>query len=656
MTSKIAHQYDASSIKVLKDLEPVKQRPGMYTRTDNPLHIIQEVIDNAADEALGGYATSLEVEMLADGSVRIADDGRGIPVGMHPEEGIPAVQAVFTKLHSGGKFDKTSGDGAYKFSGGLHGVGVSVTNALSDSLVCTINVGGGLYEIGFANGDLVQPLRKIGTSKTHGTQVIAKPNPKYFDSPDVPVAELKTLLQSKAVLLPGFKIAFIDSRSGESVRTEWLYASGLSAYLNEIADGHSPMVPVFEGKRYAAADDEMFSDGEGAHWAFSWYEHGRGEGKSFVNLIPTADHGTHVSGLKSALFETVKTFIDHHSMLPKGTKLTGDDVFKNIIFVLSSRMLDPQFAGQVKDKLNSREGVKLMEKMVQPSFEAWMNQNVTQGKLIADIAIRHALARQRSSNKAERKKSSSVVMLPGKLTDCESNDSTETELFLVEGDSAGGSAKMARDKEYQAVLPMRGKGLNTWEKDRNEALANEEVHDIGVAIGVQPHSIGDDIDFTKLRYGKICILADADVDGFHIQVLLLTLFLRHFPLLIEKGHIYVACPPLYRLDTEAIGKKKPARKIYAMDAAELKSWEDRFTKEGYSKLKVGRFKGLGEMNPPELWETTLDPATRRLMQVHLPDDRRDAVKAMFDLLMSKSKAGARREWMEARGSEATLDE
>lgn len=655
MTSKNT-QYDASSIKVLEGLEPVKQRPGMYTRTENPLHMIQEVIDNGADEALGGYATTLEVELLADGSVRVADDGRGIPVGMHEGQGMPAVQAVFTKLHSGAKFDKTSGEGSYKFSGGLHGVGVSVTNALSDSLVCTVNVGGAKWEIGFSNGDLVQPLRKLGTSSTHGTEVIAKPNPKYFDSPEIPVDELRTLLQSKAVLLPGFKVIFIDSRSGESVRTEWLYASGLSDHLNELADGHSPLVQVFEGKRYAAADDETFSDGEGAQWAFSWYENGKGDGKSFVNLIPTPEHGTHVSGLKAALFETLKTFIEHHGMLPKGAKLTGEDVFKNVIYVLSGRMLDPQFAGQTKDKLNSRDGVKLVERMIAPSFETWLNQNVTRGKIIADLAIRHALARQRSSNKADRKKSSSVVMLPGKLTDCESSDATETELFLVEGDSAGGSAKMARDKDTQAILPMRGKGLNTWEKTRAEALANDEVHDIGIAIGIQPHTLEDEVDFSKLRYHKICILADADVDGFHIQVLLLTLFLRHFPQLIERGFIYIACPPLYRLDADAVGKKKPARKIYAMDDAELKSWEERFTKDGHTKLKVGRFKGLGEMNPPELWETTLDPATRRLRQVHLPDDRRDEVKTAFDLMMAKGSAGGRREWLEESASESTLTE
>lgn len=655
MTDKTS-QYGASSIKVLKGLEPVKQRPGMYTRTDSPLHMIQEVIDNGADEALGGHAKFLEVELCADGSIRIADDGRGIPVDMIPEEGIPAVEAVFTKLHSGGKFDKTSGDGAYKFSGGLHGVGVSVTNALSDSLVCTIQRDGGMWEIGFANGDLVTPLKKVGASSARGTQVVAKPNPKYFDSAEIPVDQLKTLLQSKAVLLPGLTVTFIDSRGAESVRLEWKYADGLASYLNEVAHGHMPIVPVFEGKRYAAADDGTFSEGEGAQWAFSWYENGRGDGQSYVNLIPTPEHGTHVSGLKSALFESVKAFIDHHAMLPKGVKLTGDDVFRNVTYVLSGRMLDPQFAGQTKDKLNSREGVKLVERMVQPSLEAWLNKNVAQARQIADLAIRHAMARQRSTQKAERKKSSSVVMLPGKLTDCESDNPAANELFLVEGDSAGGSAKMARDKEFQAILPMRGKGLNTWEKDRHAAMDNNEVHDISVAIGIEPHTMTDEVDMSKLRYHKICILADADVDGFHIQVLLLTLFLRHFPQVVDKGHIYLACPPLFRLDADAVGKKKPARKIYAMDEAELKSWEDRFTKEGHTKLKVGRFKGLGEMNPPELWETTLDPATRRLMQVNWPADRRAEVTAAFDLMMGKANADARRAWMETHGNESTLGE
>ena len=646
MTNKNT-QYDESSIRVLEGLEPVKQRPGMYTRTENTLHIIQEVIDNAADEGIGKFATMLEVELMADGGIRIADDGRGIPVGLHPEKKIPAVQAVFTLLHAGGKFDKGSG-GAYAFSGGLHGVGVSVTNALSESLLVNIKRDGSEHEIGFSNGDLVVPLKRIGPSKLHGTQVTIKPNPKYFDTVEVPVAQLIELLQSKAVLLPKFKVVFIDSRHGEPQRTEWQYESGLKSYLSEIADGYEPLVQVFEGERYAGADDGTFAEGEGAHWAFSWYDNGTGEGRSFVNLIPTPQGGTHVSGLKAALFESLKAFIDAHSLLPKGVKLSGDDVFKNITYVLSGRVLDPAFANQTKDKLTSREAVRLFERMVQPSFEAWLNQNVTQGKLIAEIAIKHAMARMRSANKQERKKSSSVVLLPSKLTDCESKDSSETELFLVEGDSAGGSAKQAREKNNQAIMAMRGKGKNVWEDDKIKAMENTENHDISVAIGIPPHTLKDEVDFSALRYGKICILADADVDGFHIQVLLLTLFYKHFPQLIERGHIYIARPPLFRLDTEAVGKKKQARKIYAMDEAELTSWQDRFIKEGYDqdKFKVGRFKGLGEMNPPELWETTLNPETRRLLQVRLPDDQRAEAHEIFDQLMHKGRAASRRELME----------
>lgn len=653
MSSSNARQYNESAIKILEGLEPVKQRPGMYTRTEDPLHIIQEVIDNAADEGIGGYATMLEVELMASGAVRVCDDGRGIPVGIHPIKKIPAVQAVFTILHAGGKFDKTS-DGAYAFSGGLHGVGVSVTNALCESLVVNVKRDGAEWQIGFNNGDLAEPLKKLGPTAERGTQLIAIPNPKYFDSAVIPLAALTTLLRSKAVLLPGFKVSLIDSRGSSPVRLDWLYADGLSSYLAEVVGGEQALVPVFEGKRYAEADDGTFAEGEGGHWAFSWFDSGAGTGASFVNLIPTPDHGTHVSGLKAALFESVKVFIDHHGLLPKGVKLTGDDVFKNVTYVLSTRMLDPMFAGQTKDKLISRDAVKLLERTVRPSFEAWLNQNVTQAKLVADIAIRNAMHRQRASMKTERKKYSSVVMLPGKLTDCESSNPADTELFLVEGDSAGGSAKQARDKEYQAVLPMRGKGMNVWEKDKIEAMSNEEIHDISVAIGVAPHTLADDIDFGKLRYYKICILADADVDGFHIQVLLLTLFFRHFPQLIERGFIYVARPPLYRLDAEASGKKRKAQKHYAMDEQELRRWEDRLTKEGYTGLKVGRFKGLGEMNAPELWETTLNPETRRLLQVRLPDDQRVEARELFDLLMSKSRSGGRREWMEQRGDQARL--
>jgi topoisomerase-4 subunit B len=649
--TKTTQQYTEASIKILEGLEPVKQRPGMYTRTVNPLHIVQEIVDNGVDEAIGGFAKTLKVELLPQGEVRVTDDGRGIPVGLHPEKKIPVVQAVFTILHAGGKFDKQNG-GAYAFSGGLHGVGVSVTNALSDVLDITVHREGWVHTIGFANGDVAKPLKKEGRTDKTGTSVLVRPNPKYFDSPDLPIAELRVLLRSKAVLLPGYAVTLVDARDPEAAPKEevFLYENGMVTLLGELS-GEEPLVPVFEGQAYAGADDETFSEGEGCAFAFSWFEHGDGTGSSFVNLIPTPLGGTHIAGLRSALYTSLRSFIEHHAMLPKGVKLGADDVFKNVRYVLSGRLLDPQFDNQTKDRLSSRDGVKLIEKMLQPRVEAWLNLNPTQARLLADLAIRQAMARQRASNKPERKRSSSVVMLPGKLAECESTDPTETELFLVEGDSAGGSAKQGRNKDNQAILPMRGKGLNVWEKDRIQALANEEIHDISIAIGVQPHTLTDEVDFTKLRYGKICILADADVDGFHIQVLLLTLFFRHFPQLIERGHIYVARPPLFRLDVEPAGKKRMAKKIYVMDTPEQLMWEDRLKKEGYAKWGVSRFKGLGEMEASELWETTLNPDTRRLLKVMLPDHARADAKTMFDNLMSKGQSSWRREWMERRGNE-----
>ncbi len=644
-------QYSESAIKILEGLEPVKLRPGQFTRTDTPLHIVQEVLDNSIDEALAGYAKTIRVELDPEGGVSIADDGRGIPVGLHPEKKIPVVQAIFTILYSGGKFDKAGG-GAYSYSGGLHGVGVSVTNALSDSLVAEVTREGWLWRIGFANGDVVEPLKKVERREGSGTRVYVRPNSKYFDNPALPVEELRELLKSKAVLLPGLKVVLVDARKsdGQPQVEEFHYDHGLPTYLRELA-GAEPLVPVLEGSAYAQEGEEPFAPGEGAAWAFSWYEGGDGSGKSYVNLIPTPLHGTHVAGLKAALFNAVRLFIDHHSLLPKGLKLSADDVFKCARFVLSVKMLDPSFDNQTKDRLNSRDGVKLVERMVQPAVEAWMNHYPTQAKLIAEVVIRYALARHRSANKVEKRRSSSVVMLPGKLADCESQVQAETELFLVEGDSAGGSAKQARLKDNQAILPMRGKGLNTWEKTRDEALTNEEVHDISVALGVPLHKLGDEVDLSKLRYGKVCILADADVDGFHIQVLLLTLFYRHFPQLVQAGHIYVSRPPLYRIDATAGGKKKPDRKIFAMDDQELRMWQERLEKDGYKSIQVGRFKGLGEMNPPELWDTTLNPDTRRLLRVELPVEGDEPAQAMFDNLMSKGKATWRREWMERRGDE-----
>ncbi len=643
-------KYDESAIRILEGLEPVKQRPGMYTRTENPLHIIQEVLDNAVDEAIGAYAKNINVELLPQGLIRISDDGRGIPVGLHPEKKIPVIEAVFTILHAGGKFDKADG-GAYSFSGGLHGVGVSVTNALSEMLEVTVIRDGAKHVIEFRNGDVAKPLAKVGKASGSGTSVLVKPNPKYFDTVQIDGAALRALVKSKAVLLPGLNTTFRDARQGEAsaVTETFNYAEGLVTFLDELSTSDA-LVPVVALSAYAGADDEAFAEGEGAAWAFSFFET-PSAAASFVNLIPTPLGGTHVSGLRQALFNAIRAHIDHHGMLPKGVKLTAEDVFKNVGFVLSARILDPAFENQTKDRLSSRDGVKLIEKTVQPHFEGWLNLNPAHAKLVAELSIRNAAARQRQSKQVERKKSSSVVMLPGKLSDCESSDPEMTELFLVEGDSAGGSAKMGRSKDTQAILAMRGKGLNTWEKDQIEALANEEIHDISVAIGINPHTLTETVDFSKIRYGKICLLADADVDGFHIQVLLLTLFFRHFPQLINRGHVFVARPPLYRLDADAVGKKRPAKKLYAMDDDELTMFEDRLKKEGYSKMKVGRFKGLGEMDPPELWETTLNPDTRRLLKVVLPEEMRIDATAGFDNLMSKSKADWRRQWLERRGHE-----
>ena len=649
--------YDESSIRVLKGLEPVRLRPGQFTRTDNPLHIVQEAIDNAVDEAIAGFAKHLDVIVHADQSVTVKDDGRGIPVGAHPVEGIPVVQAIFTVLYSGGKFDKTSGAGAYTYAGGLHGVGVSVTNALSLRLECEVRRDGKVHRIVFADGDVAEKLRVVGKATSSGTSVRIWPDPKYFDSPVIPVGDLARLLRTKAVLLPGLVVTLTDETpKGAAPATQtWHYNAGLSDYLVELAQGEPSLVPIFPGQNYASENDETFAEGEGVEWALSWYEETKGEGEAFVNLIPTPLGGTHVSGMRAAVFGAVMSFIEHHSLLPKGIKLQPDDVARNLRYVLSVRMLDPQFAAQTKDRLTSREGVRLTDRMMRDPLEIWLNQHVAAGKTITDLAIRQALARTRAAKTVERKRTSSVVMLPGKLADCESSDPAETELFLVEGDSAGGSAKMARNKETQAILPLRGKGMNVWEKDVHQALENEEIRDLTTALGVPPHTLEDAIDWNKLRYGTVAIMSDADVDGQHIQTLLLTLFFRHFPQLIARGHVYVAQPPLYRMDVDGAGKKRQAKKLYAMDRLELESWEDRLRKEGYTQWKVGRFKGLGEMDPAELWETTLNPDTRRLLRVMLPDAQRDAAIDRFNLLMAKARSGARREWMERRGSEQVPD-
>ena len=657
-TKKPSAAYSEASIKVLKGLEPVKQRPGMYTRTENPLHIIQEVIDNASDEALGGYGKQITVTLHADHSVSVEDDGRGIPFGMHPEEGVPVVEIVFTRLHGGGKFDKAAG-GAYTFSGGLHGVGVSVTNALATRLDVTVWRDGKIAELGFSEGDVVKPLATQGAGrgeKKSGTRVQVWPNPKYFDSPNLPLGELQRLLRSKAVLLPGVEVVLVNEKSGE--RQAWKYEDGLRGYLLDEMNGSELLIPLFEGERFAdsRSGDDTFAEGEGASWVVAWSEEGSLVRESYVNLIPTPAGGTHESGLRDGLYQAVKSFVELHNLQPKGVKLLAEDVFARVSFVLSAKVLDPQFQGQIKERLNSRDAVKLVSSFSRPALELWLNQHVEHGKKLAELVIKQAQARTRAGQKVEKRKSSGVAVLPGKLTDCETEDITRNELFLVEGDSAGGSAKMGRDKEYQAILPLRGKVLNTWETERDRLFANNEVHDISVAIGVDPHSPDDSVDLSNLRYGKICILSDADVDGSHIQVLLLTLFFKHFPQLIERGHVCVARPPLFRVDAPARGKKA-AQKLYALDEGELEAILDKLRKDGVRETQwsISRFKGLGEMSAEQLWDTTMNPDTRRLMPVRLGDLDYETTVARMTMLMGKGEAAARRGWLEEKGNEVEAD-
>ncbi|MBX9612106.1 MAG: type IIA DNA topoisomerase subunit B [Burkholderiales bacterium] len=683
MAVKPPTEYAESSIRVLKGLEPVKQRPGMYTRTDNPLHVIQEVLDNAADEALAGHGKKIKVTLHADGSVSVDDDGRGIPFGLHPEEKAPVIELVFTRLHAGGKFDKGKG-GAYSFSGGLHGVGVSVTNALAQRLEATSYREGKVARLVFEAGDVTEPLvvRAQGEGdRRQGTTVRAWPDAKYFETPVLPMAELAHLLRSKAVLMPGVTVTLTVEKTKET--QTWLYKGGLRDYLMQTLNA-DPVIPLFEGEGYAT-DNDNFAEGEGAQWCVAFTEDGQPVRESYVNLIPTSAGGTHESGLRDGLFTAVKSFIELHSLLPKGVKLLPEDVFARASYVLSAKVLDPQFQGQIKERLNSRDAVRLVSSFVRPALELWLNQHVEYGKKLAELAIRAAQTRQRAGQKVEKRKGSGVAVLPGKLTDCESKDTAHNEVFLVEGDSAGGSAKMGRDKECQAILPLRGKVLNTWEVERDRLFANNEIHDIAVAIGVDPHGPedapglsgagpsqaasapsggsdpraagerGGDV-LAGLRYGKVCILSDADVDGSHIQVLLLTLFFRHFPKLIEAGHVYVARPPLFRVDAPARGKK-PASKVYALDEGELVAILDKLRKEGVREgaWSISRFKGLGEMSAEQLWDTTLNPDTRRLLPVQLGTLDFAQTEALITKLMGKGEAASRRELMEIHGDAVEVD-
>ena len=653
--------YTAEDIEILEDLSPILHRPGMYTDPVNPNHALVEVIDNSADEGLAGFATKVSVVLYEDGSASVEDDGRGIPVDIHPKKKVPAVQVIFTTLHSGGKFHKTDKDAAYRIAGGLHGVGICVSNALSKRLEVDVKRDGAAYRIVFAdNGKVKQPLKKVGSAgpKDNGTRVRFWPDPQYFDSPVIVAADLAALLRAKAMLLPGVKFTLGIEKKGKITTQSWHFPEGIKGYFDAAIAGAEPVADSFFGERYVAAQSESdsFAEGEGAMWAIAWTPEADLVTESYVNMIPTRQGGTHVSGLREGVYNAIKNFIDIHAMGQRGLKVVPEDVWSRANFVLSVKMLDPQFKGQVKNELISRDAVKLVAQMVRDPIELWLNQHVDEGKRIAELVLRQAQARTRAAQKVERRKLSGVAVLPGKLTDCASDDPDRNELFIVEGDSAGGSAKQARDKEFQAVLPLKGKPKNTWQDSADTLYANKEIEAIALAIGVDHHKFGDPVDVSGLRYRKIIILADADVDGAHIQVLLLTLFFRHFPKLIENGSVFVAQPPLFRIDVPGQGKGKPARKLYALDKQELEVLEEKLEDEGVKSgsWTVSRFKGLGEMNPEQLWETTLNPDTRRMLPVSL-EDGMDISVDIFNMMMSKENASQRREWMETYGNLVEAD-
>lgn len=663
----MSKEYNASNIKVLRGLDPVKKVPGMYTRKKDTTHIVQEVLDNGGDEALAGYAKNITVTLFADGSAQVEDDGRGIPVDIPPDEEVPAVELVFTQLHSGGKFDKEDEDSSYKFSGGLHGVGVSVTNALSTKLEVEVKRDGSRHYMAFADGNVAVPLAVKGScaKKDTGTRVRCWPDPKYFDSPNVDVKEMTRLVRSKAAFMPGvnFKL-MIETSPGVFNEKVWNYSEGISEYLAElVADAVSnldPEAPVINvsGELFAKENLEGITKDEGASWAVVFYEGAGGSGESYVNLIPTLDGGTHEAGLRTGLYEAVKNFMDHHSLNEKDIKVTAEDVWSNLRFVLSARVLTPQFQGQTKEKLTNREALKLVSFSCKSILENWLNLNVDSGKKIAELANKSAASRNKKMVKIERKKSNGMNIMPAKLSDCHFAGTLQAELFLVEGDSAGGSAKMARNKDTQAILPLRGKVKNTWNDHPDQILGNREIHDIFSALGIDPHQDNAAPDkLANLRYGKINILSDADVDGSHIQVLLLALFLRHAPKLIENGHVYIARPPLYRIDVPSQGKGKPARNLYVSDESEKVKVIRGLVREGISeeKLSIQRFKGLGEMNPEQLWETTLCPDTRRLSKVTFPEGGFDMTTGVFDMLVSSDESADRRAWIERDGHTVEAD-
>ncbi len=654
--------YTAEDIEILEDLTPILHRPGMYTDPSNPNHALIEVVDNASDEGLAGFAKNISVILFEDGSASVEDDGRGIPVDIHPKKKVPAVQVIFTTLHSGGKFRKTDKDAAYRIAGGLHGVGVCVTNALATRLEVEVRRDGAAHRLVFGdNGKVKEPLIKIGTvpPRESGTGLRFWPDPKYFDSAKIVPAEIAALLRAKAMLLPGVRFTLGVEKAGKIEITEWHFPEGIRGYFSTAIGALEPVAEPFFGERYIAAQSESdsFAEGEGALWAIAWTPEGEIVAESYVNMIPTRHGGTHVSGLREGVYNAIRNFIDHHAMGQRGLKVVSEDVWSRASYVLSVKMLDPQFKGQVKNELISRDGVKLTSQMVRDPFELWLSQNVDEGKRIAELVMRQAVARTRAAQKVERRKTSGVAVLPGKLTDCASDDPDRNELFIVEGDSAGGSAKQARDKEFQAVLPLKGKPKNTWQDEQATLFSNKEIEAIAMAIGVDPHKLADPSDLSGLRYRKLVILADADVDGSHIQVLLLTLFFRHFPKLIHGGHVYVAQPPLFRIDVPSMGKGKPARKLYALDRLELEGIEEKLADEGVKEgnWAVSRFKGLGEMSPEQLWETTLNPDTRRMLPVRVDDAALEQDLEVFNMMMARENASQRREWMEEYGNLVDAD-
>ncbi len=629
---RMNNRYNAADIEVLSGLDPVKRRPGMYTDTTRPNHLAQEVIDNAVDEALAGHARGIEVILYRDGSCEVSDDGRGMPVDIHPEEGVPGVELILTRLHAGGKFNNRN----YTFSGGLHGVGVSVVNALSTLVEVHIKRDGQEHRITFRNGDRDTALEVVGTvgKKNTGTRVRFWPDPKYFDTAKFNLRALRHLLRAKAVLCPGLTVKLTDEATGE--QDSWYYEDGLRDYLRgELAGRDVLPVELFVGR--------LARETEAADWAVGWVPEGELVQESYVNLIPTAQHGTHVNGLRTGFTDALREFCDFRNLLPRGVKLAPEDVWDRVSFVLSMKMTDPQFSGQTKERLSSRQAAGFVEGAAHDAFSLWLNQHVELGEKIAQLAIERASARLKTEKQIVRKKVTQGPALPGKLADCISQDLSRTELFLVEGDSAGGSARQARDKDFQAILPLRGKILNTWEVASTSVLASDEVHNLAIAIGCDP---GKD-DISGLRYGKVVILADADSDGLHIATLLAALFLRHFPALVAAGHIFVAMPPLFRVD---VGKQV----FYALDEEEKRLLLEKIEREKIKgHVNVTRFKGLGEMNPSQLRESAIHPDTRRLVQLTNDDDL--ATRGLMDMLLAKKRAGDRKAWLETKGDLATLE-